>query len=160
MTIRFYLMFALFFRVCTTQAQNLSGSLSDRQSLEKATAAIREAFAKGDARLVAQLHHPDVVKYFGGTHVVTGRSEVEKGAETLFRNATIEFVENTVESTVFVNETAVQTCIFAIRSTPKSGTGKPAVSRVRAMVIYIRSRESPTGWLSLREMAQAAPDSN
>jgi hypothetical protein len=66
-------------------------------------------------------------------------------------------VENTVESTVFTGETAIQTVIFAIKSTPKNG-GKPTIGRGLSMVVYIRDKSSPTGWLSLREMAQAGPD--
>ncbi len=129
---------------------------SDMQSLDKATAFIRDAFAKGDADLVAKLHAPNVVKYFGGTNVVTGRDELKKQLKGWFQNSKIEFVENTVESTVFNGETAIQTVIFAIKSTPKSGGG-PTISRGRSMVVYIRSKDSPTGWLTLREMAQEAP---
>jgi hypothetical protein len=52
--------------VTHASAQSLDGSAADRKSLDKATLAIRQAFAKGDAELVASLHHPDIVKYFGG----------------------------------------------------------------------------------------------
>ena len=41
-------------------SQDITDTTSLRQSLEKATAAIRNAFEKGDAALVAQLHSPDV----------------------------------------------------------------------------------------------------
>ncbi len=34
----------------------------------------------------------------------------------------------------------------------------PTISRGRAMVVYVRYKDSPTGWASIREMAQAAPD--
>jgi hypothetical protein len=44
----------------------------------------------------------------------------------------------------------------AIKAIPKAG-GPPVISRGRAMVVYVRSADSPTGWASLREMAQAAP---
>jgi len=140
-----------------SQAQSLNGTEADRKSLDKATLAIRDAFAKGDAELAAQLHHPDVVKYFRGSNVVTGRAALQKQLADWFKNSKIEFVENKVESTVFTGETAVQTVIFAIRSTPKNG-GKPTIARGRSMVIYVRDKDSPTGWLSLREMTQAAPD--
>ncbi|HEY2721720.1 MAG TPA: nuclear transport factor 2 family protein [Chitinophagaceae bacterium] len=138
-------------------AQNLSGSEEDRMSLDKATAAIRNAFAKGDAALVAQLHHPDIVKYFGGDNVVIGRNALQKGLTEWFKTSNVEFVENTVESTVFTGETAIQTVIFAIKVTPKAG-GDPVTSRGRSIVVYVRDKNSPTGWYSLREMTQAAPD--
>jgi len=129
------------------------------KSLNKEIAALGEAFAKGDAAMVARLHHPDVVKYFGGNNVVTGRDAVQKGAEEWFKNSTVEFVENIVESTVFNGETAIQTCIFSIKTTPKNG-GEPVISRGRSMVVYVKDKNSPTGWLSLREMAQSAPEKN
>lgn len=59
--------------------------------------------------------------------------------------------------TVFHGETAIQTIIFAIKTTPKDG-GKSVISRGRSMAVYIRDKISPTGWLSLREMIQEAPD--
>ncbi|MEX6690694.1 nuclear transport factor 2 family protein [Danxiaibacter flavus] len=138
-------------------AQNTTDSIALRQSLDKNIAALTDAFAKGDAALVASLHHPQVIKYFGGTNVVTGRAALEKGLEEWFKNTKVEFVENTVESTVFNGETAVQTSIFAIKSTPKNG-GEPSIGRGRSMVIYVQDKSSPTGWLTLREMTQAAPE--
>ncbi|MGH2563387.1 MAG: YybH family protein [Ginsengibacter sp.] len=138
-------------------AQNANDSVQERQSLDKATAAIRDAFSKGDAALVAELHSPGIIKYFGGNNVVIGRAALEKGLKNWFQNATIEFIENKVESTVFNDSTAIQTVIFAIKTTPKDG-GKSVISRGRSMVVYIRDKSSPTGWLSLREMTQEAPD--
>jgi ketosteroid isomerase-like protein len=143
--------------VIQAHAQNLDGSAEDRQSLDKATAAIRDAFSKGDAALAASLHHPNIVKYFGKNNVVTGRVELERGLAEWFKNTKVEFVENKIESTVFTGQTAIQTCIFAIKSTPKQG-GQSTIGRGRSMVIYVRDKSSPTGWLSLREMTQEAPD--
>ena len=148
---------SLLFFAAYANAQTLNGTEEDTRSLERHTAAIREAFGKGDAATVARLHHPDVVKYFGGKNVVTGRDAVQKSAEAWFKTARVEFIENTVESTVFNGETAIQTGIFSIRATPKDGS-TPTIARGRAMVVYIKDKNSPTGWLSLREMAQAAPE--
>jgi ketosteroid isomerase-like protein len=127
-----------------------------KESLEKATAAIRNAFEKGDAALVAQLHSPDVIKYFGGNNVVVGRAAVEKGAKEWFQTSNVQFTENTVENTEFVGNIAIQTSIFAITTTPKKG-GKSSTGRGRSMVIYIQDKSSPTGWLTLREFVQEAP---
>lgn len=137
-------------------SQDITDTATLRQSLEKATAAIRAAFEKGDAALVAQLHSPDVIKYFGGNNVVVGRDAVEKGAREWFQNSKVEFIENTVENTEFIGKIAIQTSIFAIKTTPKDG-GKPSVGRGRSMVIYIQDKSSPTGWLTLREFVQEAP---
>lgn len=129
----------------------------DKKSLEKTTAGIRDAFGRGDVPAIVALHHPDVIKYFGGDNVVKGRAALEKGLTEMFRTSTMEFIENRIESTLFNGETAIETSIFAINITPKNG-GKPTVARGRAMVIYVRYKDSPTGWVSIREMAQAAPD--
>ncbi|HVV27717.1 MAG TPA: DUF4440 domain-containing protein [Rhizomicrobium sp.] len=132
------------------------GSRADRQSLEHTTQAIRDGFARGDVAAIVALHRPDVVKYFGGTNVVTGRQELQRGLSKTFRNVKMEFVEHRLESMVFLGDTAVETSIFTIKTTPKAG-GRPTLARGRAMVVYVKSKESPTGWQSIREMTQAAP---
>ena len=153
------ILFQLLIIVCfstTAFSQDITDTTVLKQSLEKATAAIRSAFEKGDATLVAQLHSPDVIKYFGGNNVVVGRDAVEKGAREWFQNSTVEFTESTVENTEFVGNIAIQTSIFSIKTTPKDG-GKSSIGRGRSMVIYIQDKSSPTGWLTLREFVQEAP---
>ena len=129
----------------------------DRASLLKTTAALRDAFALGDVDAIVALHDPAIVKYFGGSNVVLGIEKLKKGLRETFKNSKMEFIGNQVESTLFHGDTAVETSIFTIRVTFKDG--RPAtVSRGRAMVVYVRSASSPTGWASIREMAQAAPE--
>lgn len=151
----FQLLIILFFST-SAYSQDITDTTTLRQSLEKATAVIRSAFEKGDAALVAQLHSPDVIKYFGGNNVIVGRDAVEKGAKEWFQNSKVAFTENTVENTEFVGKIAIQTSIFSIKTTPKDG-GKPSIGRGRSMVIYIQDKSSPTGWLTLREFVQEAP---
>jgi hypothetical protein len=55
-----------------------------------------------------------------------------------FKNANVEFVENTV----FNGSTAIDTVIFGITSTGKNG-GKVAYARGRSMVVYARYKDSP-----------------
>jgi ketosteroid isomerase-like protein len=140
-------------------SQDIPDTIALRQSLDKATAALRSAFEKGDASLIGQLHSPDVIKYFGGNNVIIGREAVEKGARQWFQNGKVEFIENTVENTEFTGKIAIQTVIFSIKTTPKNG-GSPSIGRGRSMVIYIQDKSSPTGWLSLREFVQEAPPKN
>lgn len=125
--------------------QGITDTVARRESLDKATAAIREAFEKGDAALVAELHSPNVIKYFGGNNVVVGRAAVEKGAREWFQNSKVEFIENIVENTEFVGNIAIQTSILTIKTTPKSG-GESSTGRGRSMVIYVQDKNSPTGW--------------
>jgi len=147
---------SILFISTSAYTQDVTDSIVLRQSLDKATAAIRNAFENGDAVLVAQLHSPNVIKYFGGNNVIFGREAVEKGAKEWFQNSKVEFIENTVENTDFVGKIAIQTVIFSIKTTPKNG-GKSSVGRGRSMVIYIQDKSSPTGWLTLREIVQEAP---
>ncbi len=137
-------------------SQNERDTAALLQSLEKATAAIRSAFQNGDVKLVGQLHSPNVIKYFGGNNVTVGREAVENGVKDWIRNNKVEFIENTVENTEFFGNVAIQTVIFTIKTTPKNG-GKPSIGRGRSMVIYIQDKSSPTGWLTVREIAQEAP---
>ena len=147
---------AILFLSANALSQEITDTVALRQSLDKATAAIRKAFENGDAVLVGQLHSPNVIKYFGGNNVVVGRDAVEKQARDWFQNSKVEFIENTVENTVFVGNIAIQTVIFSIKTTPKNG-GKSSIGRGRSMGIYIQDKTSQTGWLSLREIAQEAP---
>ena len=61
----FQLLIIVFFST-TMHSQDKTDTTVLRLSLDKATAAIRAAFEKGDAALVGKLHSPDVIKYFGG----------------------------------------------------------------------------------------------
>ncbi|WP_188794942.1 YybH family protein [Dyella nitratireducens] len=151
----FLLLIVVFFSI-NAHAQCSTDSAALRQSLDKATAAIRDAFSRGDAAMVGRLHSPNVIKYFGGNNVLIGRDAVEKGARDWFKESKVEFVENTVENTCFIGNVAIQTVIFSIKTTPRSG-GAPSIGRGRSMVIYVQDKSSPTGWLTLREIAQAAP---
>ena len=151
----FRLLIIVFFST-NAYTQDITDSIALTQSLEKATAAIRNAFEKGDAALVAQLHSPNVIKYFGGNNVIIGRDAVEKGARDWFKNSKVEFIENTVENTEFIGKIAIQSGIFSIKTIPKDG-GKPTIGRGRSVVIYIQDKNSPTGWLTLREIVQEAP---
>jgi ketosteroid isomerase-like protein len=139
------------------KAQKISDTVEARKSLDKATDAIRDAFAKKDIELVIQLHSPQIIKYFGGNNVIIGRAGLRKQITGWFKSAKeIKFIENKVESTVFTGNTAIQTVIFAIKTTPGDG-GQPVIARGRSMVVFIRDKSSPTGWLSLREITQEAP---
>lgn len=152
-----YLILIIFlFGACCSSPQN-NNLAADKAALEKTKAAFADAFAHGDVNALVALHHPDIVKYFGGNNVVTGRAELAKGLTAMFRTAKIELIQNQVESTAFNGNTIIETCIFAFRSSPLNG-GKPSIGRGRAMTVFVRYKDSPYGWVSIREMAQAAPE--
>ena len=155
------LLFALIFalgawRCQSPTAASLAGTPADRESLKRTTAAIRDAFARGDIEAILAFHHPEVVKYLGGSNVMIGREVMRKQLTGWLSANKVEFIENTVESTVFNGETAIETSIFEIRDVPKNG-GPASTGRGRSMVVYIKYPKSPTGWVSLREVVQEAP---
>jgi ketosteroid isomerase-like protein len=132
---------------------NGSGSPEDRETFNKTKELIQEGFSKGDVKAVLALHHPDVVKYFGGKNIVTGTEGLRKQLTDMFSYGKTEFIENNIESTVFNGDAVVETSIFAMRLIPKNGDST-RVFRGRSMVVYVRYKDSPTGWASLREMTQ------
>jgi len=133
--------------------RNGAGSPEDRETFNKTKELIQEGFAKGDVKAVLALHHPNVVKYFGGKNIVTGTEGLRKQLTDMFSYAKTEFIENNIESTVFNGDAVIETSIFAMRAIPKNGDSA-RVFRGRSMVVYVRYKDSPTGWASLREMTQ------
>ncbi|HSZ34885.1 MAG TPA: nuclear transport factor 2 family protein [Puia sp.] len=140
---------------CSTN--NPNGSSEDQAAFRKTKEAIREGFAKGDVEAVLALHHPDVMKYFGGKNIVSGREGLRKQLTDIFKYAKVEFVQNDVETTVFNGDAVIETCLYGIKTTPKNGDSA-RIFYGRSMVVYVKYKESPTGWASIREMTQEGPE--
>jgi ketosteroid isomerase-like protein len=130
---------------------------TDREALEKTGAAIRAAFAAGDVATAMKYHHPEVVKALSYNKVLVGRDAVAADLAGALKQYHLEFAENHVESLFIENGTAVEMTRFAIKGTPIAG-GQPFIFRGRTMVVYVRYKESPTGWASIREIVQPATD--
>lgn len=128
-------------------------SPSAREGLAATSVAIRAAFARGDVDGIMAYHHPDVVKALSAGPLLEGSAAVRANLVATLGEFRLEFVENRTESLVIAGETATELAAFTIRGTPKAG-GAPFVSRGRAMVVYVRSSASPTGWASIRELIQ------
>jgi ketosteroid isomerase-like protein len=154
--IKFLFITICFLGMSACSDRNGSGSPEDRESFGKTKALILEGFSKGDVKAVLAMHHPDVVKYFGGKNIITGREGLRKQLTDMFNYGKTEFIENNIESTVYNGDAVIETSIFAMRLIPKNGDSAH-VFRGRSMVVYVRYRDSPTGWASLREMTQEAP---
>ncbi len=76
--VRIFLILICILGMSACSDRNGSGSPEDKESFEKTKALILEGFAKGDVKAVLALHHPDVVKYFGGKNIVTGIEGLRK----------------------------------------------------------------------------------
>jgi hypothetical protein len=128
-----------------------------RQEIVNNGETIRAAFATADTALIRSLHHPEVIKALGYTDIKNGREEVMTGLEETFQNFSLAFIENEIESILIQEDLAIEQSRFAIEGTPKN-EGTPFVFRGRTMVTYVRYKESPTGWATVREIIQPATD--
>jgi ketosteroid isomerase-like protein len=131
------------------------GSNADRNSLEKTSQAIRAAFARGDIATIIAYHHPEVVKSLSYGNYLIGRDAVEGDITATLQRFNLEWKENHVRSILIQGDTAVELADFVIQGTPKK-EGEPFLFRGRAMIVYVRSKNSPTGWASIREIIQPA----
>jgi ketosteroid isomerase-like protein len=134
----------------------LKGSPDERESLRKTGDAIRSAFARGDVDEILVYHHLEVVKALAYQNYIVGIEALRENLLGTFQAVKLEFLENTIETTLFHAGTAVEMSLFTIKSTPKAG-GPPAVFKGRSMVVYVTHPASPTGWASIRETIQPAP---
>jgi len=128
---------------------------TDRAALEKTSIAIRAAFSAGDVATAMRYHHPEVRKALAYNKVLIGRDAVAADLESTFQQFHLDFIENHVESLLLEGDTAIEQTRFTIRGTPLRG-GDPFLFKGRSMIVYVRSKESPTGWASIREIIQPA----
>jgi ketosteroid isomerase-like protein len=128
---------------------------TDQNALEKTSEAIRAAFAVGDIVTIMAYHHPDVVKSLSYGNYLIGRDAVQKDIAGTIQRFNLDWKQNQVRSLLIQGDTAVELTDFVIQGTPKK-QGEPFVFRGRAMIVYVRCKDSPTGWASIREIIQPA----
>ncbi len=99
-------------------------------------------------------HHPDIEKAFSWNDYQVGSKAVKQGLTTILENYSLEFLGSAedMESLKIFKDSAVMIARFSLKGTPKNNSVKPFVFSGRTMIVYVRSKESPTGWLSFREM--------
>ena len=145
----------LFFSCSTTK--NYVGTDKDRQALEQTSIGIRAAFAKGDVPTILSYHDNNISKALGYTHIINGKAELEKDLKNTLSHVRLKWLKNDVESLIFQGNTAIEVTVFNIEITPNDG-GKPFISNGRAMIVYVRNSQSPSGWASIREVIQSATE--
>jgi len=146
-------LFAVAIFAPTSFGEPAKNSDLDRAALRRTGDSIRAGYAASDVDTILKYHHPDVEKWLSPTSHTVRRDALRAELEETFKTVQLMFAENTVESTLFVGDTAVEVSTFAIRVTPKDG-GASSMAKGRAMVVYVRSSQSPTGWVSMRELIQ------
>lgn len=126
----------------------------DIEAFNKLRADLAQAFATGDVHTITAYHHPNVVKALAFNKLLIGRDANISELKGTLQSYSMKFMEHKIESFEIHGETATEISSFTIEGTPK-GEGKPWVFKGRSMVLYIRYRESPSGWALIREMIQA-----
>ena len=129
------------------------GSNTDRNSLEKTSEAIRAAFARVDVATIMAYHHPDVIKSLSYGNYLIGRDAVQEDVAATLQRFHLEWKENQVRSILIQGDTAVELTDFTIQGTSKN-RGDQFLFKGRAMIVYVRYKDSPTGWASIREIIQ------
>src|ERR1700686_1657399 len=120
----------------------------DRDALEMTSQGIRAAFATGDIAAIMAYHHPEVVKSLSYGNYLIGRDAVQKDIAATLQRVHLEWKENQVRSMLIQGDTAVELTDFVIQGTPRK-QGEPFLFRGRAMVVYVRYKDSPSGWASI-----------
>jgi ketosteroid isomerase-like protein len=149
------LVIALFAAGCFADNKYV-GSNADRTSLEKTSQAIRAAFARGDVATIMSYHHADVVKSLSYGNYLTGRDAVKADVTATLQRFNLEWKENHVRSMLIQGDTAVELTDFTIQGTPKDQRQPPFLLKGRAMIVYVRYKNSPIGGASIREVIQPA----
>jgi hypothetical protein len=85
----------------------------------------------------------------------TGRDAVVNGIAGSLQSAHIEFIESKIESSLVMGDAAVGIFHFTVRATPVAG-GPASSFTGRSMLVYARSKQSPAGWVTIRELVQPA----
>ena len=130
---------------------------ADRAAIEKTSEAVRAAFARGDIPAILAYHHPEVTKALAYNRYLVGRSALEADLRSTFENYSLEFLQNDIEILSIHGDIATEQILFSVKGTPKKG-GSPFLFKGRTMLILVRYDKSPTGWATLREIVQPAPE--
>lgn len=152
------ILYLLVFMASSAMAQHkgsFEGNKADQDSLKKTSIAIRAAFFKADVDGILLYHHPEVTKALDYQTYQQGLTALRPGLQGTMAAFHLDFVENNTESLYINGDTAVEQTLFTIKGTP-TGDGKPFVFKGRSMIVYVRCKDSPTGWATIREMIQPA----
>jgi ketosteroid isomerase-like protein len=147
--------------VCLIVSSFLTAAFSDdkadKAAIEKTDEAVRVAFARADIPAILAYHHPDVTKALAYNRYLVGRSALEADLRSTFQNYSLEFLQNDVEILSIHGDIATEQILFSVKGTPKKD-GSPFLFKGRTMLILVRYDKSPTGWATLREIVQPAPE--
>lgn len=146
--------FFCFFILCSCATSDTYKDTVDRAAIVATNTKIRTAFMSGNIEEILRYHHPEVEKAFSWNDYQIGSEAVKQGLTAILENYKLEFLGSPeeMESLKIFSDSAVMIARFSLKGTPKNNSVKPFVFSGRTMIVYLRSKASPTGWLSFREM--------
>lgn len=126
----------------------------DTKAIIQTNEKIREAFVNGDIAGILRYHHPQVEKVLSWSDHQIGHADMRKSLAGLFENNQVEFLgrADDMDSLQILGDTAVMVAKFSVSGRPKQGAGQPFLFSGRTMIVYVRYADSPTGWVTYREM--------
>lgn len=155
--LRLFLTFFIAISLAATAANQSADPQADKAAINKTSEAVRAAFARGDIPAILSYHHPDVTKALAYDKYLVGRSALEADLRSTFEKYNLEFLQNDVELLSIHGNVATEQILFSVKGTPKKG-GAPFLFKGRTMLVLVRYDKSPTGWATLREIVQPAPE--
>lgn len=131
-----------------------------RQQIIDTNIAIREGFSAGNIDQILQYHHPDVEKIFAWNDHQTGHNGIRNALSGLFNNYTLSFSgeANDMRSLHIQGDQATMMADFSLIGTPKTDAFEPFTFKGVTMIVYQKDPNSPTGWVSFREMVVPRPN--
>jgi hypothetical protein len=144
----------LSFVLCSCTTAPAEKITNDRANIVETNNKIRAAFASGNIEEILKYHHPEVEKAFSWNDYQVGSKAVKQGLTSILENYNLEFLGSAedMESLKIFDDSAVMIARFSLKGTPKNETARSFVFSGRTMIVYVKDKRSPTGWLSFREM--------
>lgn len=135
----------------------LSDVEDDLALLMETNRKVREAFKRQDIASILQYHHPRVEKVISWNDTQLGHAGMEKALSKLFSEYNVTFlpVQDKANIEIF-GDSAAMIRTFKLKGTPKTTGLNPFVFEGKTLIMYVRYPESPTGWVTAREMLMSA----
>lgn len=116
---------------------------------------VQQAFRDQDIDTILKYHHPEVRKVFSWENYQIGHKGMRGALEDLFENYQVEFRNEGLgpPNLEVLGDSAVMIRDFVLVAVPKHDKVEAFEYKGRTMIVFVRSSESPTGWVTFREMA-------
>ncbi|MEM7700616.1 MAG: hypothetical protein AAF251_01630 [Pseudomonadota bacterium] len=128
----------------------------DLAQINATSSAIRSAFAERDVEGIARYHHDNVIKSLGPGQYYEGKKALKAQLSETFGSVALKFGEGgqrNREALMICGESAISITLFEIAFIPDDGS-EGGVFAGRTMVVMVRSKDAPHGWVVFSELIQ------